>query len=287
MHIEIPQINKWDRSLGVSDIIKALTSTFKCKGQVTFCFNQCGFISAEAVAILAGIKILRDNMKLQTDIDINTLKPRIKRFLSKSKFLNLFGYPDNLLTDNSLPVYVQRKFSKEGILNYIDQEIMQRCEMPDMSEELHKEIRRAFFELFGNIFSHSESQIGGLVCGQVYPNDKEIQIVFHDTGIGLAKRVRMSFPSIQSDNEAIGWALKRGTSTLSNNIESRGLGLFLLREFIRVNEGEFSIYANNGMVGEIKGQRNDKFLPISLNGTLIDLRIKVRNDVKYILSTEE
>ncbi|GAI23735.1 unnamed protein product, partial [marine sediment metagenome] len=208
MRIEIPQINKWTRDTGVANILKALTPAYREKHLVTLSFKHCHFISAEAVVILAGTKFLRDSKKFPTDIDMNTLDVDVKQFLGKARFLGLFGHRPYPWAGNSLPIYRQRELFKEGILDYIDQEILQRHEMPDMSEILHKEIRRAFFELFGNVFYHSRSSIGGLVCGQVYPNSEEIQIVFYDAGIGLARCVREVVSSFQSDDKAIEWALR-------------------------------------------------------------------------------
>jgi anti-sigma regulatory factor (Ser/Thr protein kinase) len=289
MHVvEIPQINMHARDIGMKNILEVLAPVFQERGPVIFRFNYCHFISAEGVAILAGTKLMRDSKGLLTQIDMDTIDDSVKRLLGKSQFLKLFGHalcPSG--AGNTLPIYKQSRLSKDGILNYIDLEIMKRHEMPEMSDDLRKEIRRAFFEVFGNVFYHSRSSIGGLVCGQVYPNSKEIQIVFYDAGVGIATRVREVEFSIRSDVEAIEWALKRGTSTLSNSSESRGLGLYLLRQFLRVNEGEFHIYANQGAVIEISGNPNYVILPCSLNGTLIDMRIRVRNDVKYSFSYEE
>lgn len=287
MQLEIPQINTWSTVQGVSEILSTLASTHHQQGEVTLCFNNCRFISAEVVAILAGLKLTRDRLQLQTNVDVNSLCPAVEKFLGKSKFLDLFGHARYKVAGNSLPVYIQHELDKEGILRYIDQEIFARDDMPEMTDALHKEIRKAFFELFGNIFTHSESQIGGLVCGQVYPKMRRIQIVFYDGGIGLASRVRETVPSINSDAEAVEWALRRGNSTLSNHGASRGLGLYLLRQFLRVSEGKFRIYANQSVFEEIKDGSSFQNCAHSINGTLIDMRINVRGNITYAFSYEE
>lgn len=286
LRVLIPRIDKWAKCEGVSSMIEALESALHSEESVTFDFSQCHFISAEAVAILAGMKLLRDEMTLETKIDTDTLEPLVKRVLGKSRFLSLFGHDVLPWTDNSLPIFRQTKLSVSDTLNYINTEIL-RPEMPEMSSGLQKQIKLAFFELFGNVFHHSESAIGGVACGQVYPKDREIQIVLHDTGIGIARRVRSAVTGTNSDADAIQWALQRGTSTLSNHEESRGLGLFLLRQFLALNGGEFRIYANQGFVEEISGSRNCGDLDYKLKGTLIDMRVRVRKDIKYILSSED
>ena len=287
MNVEIPQVDMYAGVMGVKSILEALDPVFDGHEPVTFSFSNCHFISAEGIALITGMKLLRDSKGFLTEIDINSIDHRVKLLLSRSQLLGLFGCEPSLLgVGNTLPIYTQSELCKDGILSYIDNEVLRRTEMPEMSEDLRKEVRRAFFEVFGNIFYHSQSPIGGLVCGQVYPNSKEIQIVFYDVGVGIAGRIREVQRSIKWDTEAIEWALRRGTSTLSNSSESRGLGLFLLRQFLFVNGGVLNIYANKGTVTEIKGKRICSILPRNLRGTLIDMRIRVRNDVRYGFSYE-
>lgn len=283
LYTNFPQINTWDGPKGIEKVLNIVNPILLTKKNIIFNFKNCDFLSAEAIAILVGTKLLRKKMGLESSIDIDTLKGKIKKFLRKTRCLEFFGYYPPRWTDNSIPIYVQQKFIKRDITDYIEREIFQRKEITTMSDILQKEIRKAFFELFENIFYHSESPIGGLVCGQVYPFDKKIQIVFYDEGIGISNRVRKSCSSIKSDIEAIKWALQRGTSTLSNNIEARGLGLFLLREFIRANKGNFRIYSNQVLVEEINVSLNCKTLSNNLNGTLIDIRINIHPNIKYVI----
>ena len=288
MNVEIPQVNMYAGVMGVRGILEVLTQVSDRHEPVTLSFSNCHFISAEGIALIAGMKLLRDIKGFLTEIDINSIEHRVKLLLSRSQLLGLFGSePSPLGVGNTLPIYTQSELCKDGILHYIDNEVLRRTQMPKMSEDLLKEVRRAFFEVFGNIFCHSQSPIGGIVCGQVYPNSKEIQIVFYDIGVGIAGRIREVQRSINSDTEAIEWALRMGTSTLSNSGESRGLGLFLLRQFLFVNGGILNIYANKGAVTEIKSKRICSILPRNLRETLIDMRIMIRNDVKYIFSYEE
>lgn len=56
--------------------------------------------------------------------------------------------------------------------------------------------------------------------------------------------------------------------------------------FLSVNEGEFRIYANQGAVKEVSGKQELQRLEYPVEGTLIDLRINIRDDVKYMLASE-
>jgi hypothetical protein len=292
MRIYIPQVNENSRNLKRwNTFLTTISPAFKEKKIIYFDFSKCHFISAEGIAVLSGIKFMREKNNYKTEIDCQTIDARVKVVLERWGFLRLFD-PDmlenesNLAVGTTIPIFQQEKLDKNEVINYIDQNILNRTEMPRMSDALRKEIRRAFFEVFGNIFAHSNSAIGGLVCGQIFPKDRTIQIVFYDIGIGIAKNVRNSDPLITSDENAIGWALQRGTSTLSSESVSRGLGLYLIRLFLQINEGDFRIYANLGSVKEASGTQLSQKLEHPIQGTLIDLRINIRNDITYILASE-
>jgi anti-sigma regulatory factor (Ser/Thr protein kinase) len=291
--LQVPRLDETSSSIRSWNIfVEKIVPAFDNPQAVLLDFCNCGFISAEGIALLAGLKFFRDEKSYLTTIDIESIKPGVKTILERCYFISYFGFPGSS-TDftyratSTLPIHNQKKLDKDRIVDYIDQEILQRSEMPAMSELLQKEIRKAFFELFGNIFAHSSSSIGGLVCGQVFPKDKIIQIVFYDAGVGIASRVCGYNPDINSDVAAIEWALKEGNSTLSSEHISRGLGLFLIRRFIEVNEGIFRICANRGAVMESKKGREQKILTHPIKGTIIDMRIRIRDDVKYTLFSKD
>lgn len=292
MRIYVPQINERSKTLKPWNIFLAtINPAFTEKKLVCLDFSKCHFISAEGTAVLSGMKFVRDKKGCKTKIDYNTIQEDVRIVLKRWGFLDLFessgsGWKVVSPIGTTIPIYKQERLMVNDIVNYIDQILLNRTEMPVMSAALHKEIRRSFFELFGNIFTHSDSIIGGIVCGQVFPKDRKIQIVFYDVGKGIARNVCKAEPSITSDEKAIEWALKRGTSTLSSESVSRGLGLYLIRMFLSVNEGEFRIYANQGAVKEVSGKQELQRLEYPVEGTLIDLRINIRDDVKYMLASE-
>jgi anti-sigma regulatory factor (Ser/Thr protein kinase) len=294
IRVRVPQINEYARSIKpLNRFLRTTTPLFQESRQIVFDFSKCGFITAEGIALLAGLKLLRDERGYKTTINKDSIKSRVRVILERWGFIGLFESegsswrPNHASKTSTLPIYRQHKLNKSEISSYIDKEILSRTEMPEMSSALQKEIRKAFFEIFSNIFAHSSSPIGGIVCGQVFPKDKVIQIVFYDAGKGIANNVCNYEPSIHSDDKAIEWALEMGTSTLSSASEARGLGLFVIRMFLKANEGEFRIYANQGSVREISGRRQCERLPYFIPGTLIDMRVRVRNDVKYILASED
>lgn len=237
-------------------------------------FSGCEFLSAEAVLLLAGLAYHRSNRGQGTTIRESSLRVKVSRNLRKIGFLELFDNQEAIYHDLSIPLFRSNGKDLEGLVDYIDRQVMSRPQMPLMSDVLRKEIRRSFIEIFGNIALHSESPIGGLLCGQIYPTRKEIQLAFLDTGIGICNKVRSYDAKINDDRSAIAWAVVRGNSTAK--LEGpRGLGLYLLREFLKVNGGQLHLYANKGYYSENRNGRKPQLLPHSLPGTLVDLRIQI------------
>lgn len=282
MKIEIPTESLGGRSANVNELLFVTQAAWSYEGMIELDFSGCTFLSAEAVVILAGLVYLRREMQFATTILMDTMTPGVKTNLHKMGFLQLFGVQQFTSSSNSLPLFHQTTYEPDALIEYFDRELMSRSEMPAMSKTLAKEIRRSLVEIFGNVFYHSASLIGGLVCGQIYPKIKEIQLTFFDTGIGISRKVRSCVPSIGHDTQAICWALERGTSTLAKSTgHPRGLGLYLVREFLKVNEGELQMCSNAGYFSEKSGQGKSSSIDLPLNGTLIDLRIKIRGGVRY------
>ncbi len=74
------------------------------------------------------------------------------------------------------------------------------------------------------------------------------------------------------DSDYIEWAMERGNTTLE--IPNAGLGLFILRKFLKINQGSFQIISGNGYFGHISNENEEKRnLQNFLDGTLVNLRI--------------
>lgn len=282
IRVSIPQVNKWDVGGGVQKILAVINRYATFHEVLVLDLKGCAFLSAEATALLAAVFLDRQKRGLSTEIDLSVVPVDVQRHLERMGFFRQCGVRGgHTAPGSSLPLLVTEILDKQRILRYIDEEVMSRHQMPAMTAPLKKEIRRAFFEVIGNVFYHSGSPIGSIVCGQIYPNANEIQVTFLDKGVGVAAKVRACVDGIEEDGRAIEWALQRGTSTLATGIQSRGMGLYLLRDFIRANKGQFRIYANGAYVEETPWTLTRGSMEPPFRGTLVDLRIKIRPDVSY------
>ena len=160
--------------------------------------------------------------------------------------------------------------------------------VPNSSARLRKEIVQSLSEIVNNSFIHGDSKFGLSCCGQYYPQKKYFEIAFYDSGYGLANRVIEFNPypgKALLDSECIEWAMQRGNSTLRD--PEAGLGLYLLRQFVRITRGAFQIIAGNGFFGDMD-EETDKKLTISnsIDGTLVNIRINIFDNVSYKLKGE-
>lgn len=282
--IHIPKVNLFRSSEGVNALLAAIEQGWDDPERIVLDFSGCTFISAAAVAVLAAQKLRRDREGYTTMIDWRSVRSNIQQQFGRWRIAGLFDSKDPPWTGNAIPLLHQPELVPRTLVDYVAKWTVAGGNMPNMTASLAKEVRRNLCELFSNVFRHAESSIGGLAIGQLYPLKKEVQICICDAGVGIVRRVQSNGHALESAVDAIEWAVERGNSTWRGD-EPPGLGLYLLREFIKVNGGVFRIYANNACYTEVKGSRSGYLLRTKLPGTLIDLRLQVRDDVTYTLTS--
>jgi hypothetical protein len=146
--------------------------------------------------------------------------------------------------------------------------------IPSLSSDLNKKIVKNIWEIIQNALIHSENKCGISVCGQFYPKRNYFEVAFSDFGIGIPNKVSsfMKLKKLNNDCDYIEWALHRGNSTLGK--PNSGLGLYFLREFIKINQGNFQIISGNGFFGHINAPTEEKIsLADRIDGTLVNMRI--------------
>lgn len=151
--------------------------------------------------------------------------------------------------------------------------------IPSLSSDLDKKIVKNIWEIIQNALIHSDNKYGTSACGQFYPKSKYFEVAFSDFGIGIPKKVNsfMISKKFTNDCDCIEWSLQKGNSTL--NKPNSGLGLYFLREFIKINRGNFQIISNKGFFGHIKSPAEEKIsLSDIIEGTLVNIRINYINN---------
>ncbi len=144
--------------------------------------------------------------------------------------------------------------------------------IPSLNIELNKKIVKNIWEIIQNALIHSDNKNGISACGQFYPQRNYFEVSFSDFGIGIPNKINGFMSKKLDDCDAIEWSLQKGNSTLIK--PNCGLGLYFLREFIKINRGHFQIISNTGFFGHNNSPAEEKIsLTDIIEGTLVNIRI--------------
>jgi len=211
----------------------------------------------------------------------------VQNIFQKNGFLSFYGQAKKADTWGTTIQY-QRFESKDDRFfgAYIEQHFQNKA-IPDMSEPLRKKFWESIFELFSNAVIHSETKLGIFTCGQYFPKKKHIDFAIADLGVGIPQTLLNKKGLTLSPEEAIDWAME-GTHTTKTGSIPGGLGLKLLREFIRLNHGKIQVVSHTGYWEQCTdGSVIKRTLPSSFPGTVVNIEINTADINTYTLSSEQ
>lgn len=167
------------------------------------------------------------------------------------------------------------------------------------TNDLSNYLKYMIGEMMDNVICHAQSELGGFVTAQYYPNkNNKIQIVIIDNGIGLLKSLRDNYPKLTNEQEAIIKALEEGTSgykptdSLYTSRTHAGRGLYILSQIINSTDGKLLIVSNDTVYRS--SQNTFQKIETNFQGTLIafelfekNLEYEFRQIFKQITDKEE
>ncbi len=250
-----------------------------CGPDVSFDFSQCRFLRPNAVAFLGGLARLIESRNGRVVFDWDTIKGDLLANLKKNDFACVFDGPCGSGVGNAVPYFEfpmpsteqNRIDLKRIVWEYLTKLWLKRGWI-NISERLNNRIAEKTLEIFVNAFEHSQSRIGVFTCGQYFPRLRKVELTVVDFGVGIPARVRefQGNPYILT-KACLEWAFKGGNSTQIRQDVSRGVGLGLLKTFVRMNKGKLEIYSHDayGIIDKDKEvyQKIDSFF----EGTLVHI----------------
>jgi anti-sigma regulatory factor (Ser/Thr protein kinase) len=285
--IKLPRLNKWAGSYQIQSFLGVLAPYWLDGYSVCLDFGQCSFLSAEGAALLGAFKLRRDERWLETTIDWPSVSGDVAKQLGRWDIFPLFKRERHPWRDTAIPLFHQPNLDSAKLSEYICTQVCVAGNMPAMSSALTEEIQRALVELFQNAFIHAESPTGCLAIGQLYPNIKEVQICVCDSGIGMVRKIQDAGIRHADSPATLDWALGLGNTTRRpDSGPPGGLGLYLLREFVKINGGSLRLVANDGYWCQEGDEVVRQTLQVGLPGTLIQLKLRIRDDVVYMFASE-
>jgi len=246
--------------------------------------SQADWFDADMCALFGAI-LYRLGDRLNT-IQLEKIRPSIAQILSKNGFLSNYGRQKRPDTWGTTIPY-QRFDVKDDryFASYIERELVNRHEMPKMSDGLLKKFRESVFEIFSNAVGHSRTELGIFSCGQFFPKRKRLDFSVVDLGIGIRRNVKENAGLDLAADKAIAWATEGRNTTKRGRIPG-GLGLKLLREFIDLNRGRIQIVSDAGYWISWQGKVQSGRLNHAFPGTVVSLEINTSDTQSYVLLSE-
>ena len=253
--------------------------------EIKFDFSNCVFLAHHTVAFLGGLaNLILNKTGGRFEFDWDTLRSDVRLHLTQNGFISEFNGTGQPWQGNSIPYRRDLKSDHDDIIDYLKSKWLGRGWV-HISKRLCDEIVGKVWEIYANAFEHSFSEnIGIYSCGQHYPRVRKLSLCVVDFGIGIPRNVR-NFRSLElSAAEAMQWAFQRGTTTKQSGT-GRGVGLDLLKEFVKLNNGQLTIYSNDGLANITK--KGDSFSRSKFfGGTLVDITL-ICDEKLYIFSDED
>jgi len=241
---------------------------------VTFEFSNCNFLRQNAIAFLGGLIRLIQSKGGTVWFNLESISKTVKANLERNGFIPTLGLGNGSVpkTGNSIPYREDSYQDKDVVVDYLKMYWLGQ-EWVHVSEMLKDAIVGTVWEIYANAFEHGKSSVRIFSCGQHYPHRHELKLTVVDFGAGIPSNVRLFFepdPRAQSLNAAscLKWAFQRGNTTKP---DGRGLGLDLLKEFVKLNKGKLEIFSHEGYV--IIDNKQEKFANKTtfFEGTLVNI----------------
>jgi hypothetical protein len=227
---------------------------------------------------------LGDNLN---SVGLTDLRPDVESVLAKNGFLSSYGR--NRLPDQWGTTLHYKRFEPKDdryFASYIEEELMHRAELPDISFGLLKKLSESIIEIFSNSVIHSRTRMGIFACGQFYPHRRRLNFCVADLGIGIHQNVVETTGLDLDAAEAIMWATDGRNTTRRGSIPG-GLGLKLLVQFIDLNGGLVQIVSDRGYWRRERRETYTAQLHHAYPGTVVCIEINTADKQSYVLSSEQ
>lgn len=242
-------------------------------------FSYCHFLRPNAVAFLGGVARVAQSRGIPVVFDWNSvLNQAVMMNLCQNGFAQRFGHASNSWSGHSIPYREDGFANFNSVLDYLTDQWLGRGWV-HVSEPLRDAIVGKVWEIYTNSFEHGQSHTGVFSCGQHFSNMNELMLSVVDFGTGIPNKVRgflSSDPRSQNilSSACLGWAFQRGNSTSVAQGVPRGLGLDLLKDFVKINDGSLEVYSNNGYALINRYGEFFSDLGFDFPGTAVQIKIK-------------
>ncbi|QCT02711.1 ATPase, histidine kinase-, DNA gyrase B-, and HSP90-like domain protein [Paenibacillus algicola] len=283
--LHVPTVNEDERSY--ENLFHLWRQFLHFNSDIIFDFSRCSFLRQNGVAFLGGLIRLITSKGYKVELKLDTLKNSVRTNLEQNGFMYQFDLVEQPpWRGNSVPYREDRSESEQSYLRYLNDEWLGRGWI-NISPALRNLIVGNVWEIYINSFDHGHSPVGLITCGQNYPSFLELKLTLVDFGEGIPNSVRNFMNNQDIDaSDAMEWAFKRGNTTkIGEGLAPRGLGLDLLKSFVKMNKGELEIFSHEGYTYISEDKEIHEKVNSFYGGTLVNITLKT--DEKYYCLASE
>lgn len=228
--------------------------------------------------IIASVQKLRQKVEdiyVRLPQDDNTRKlfraVNWAHFLSPSQFEMSESQHDRHLVTR---FFSDEKEQKKAVDDFMDV-IIRNMELP---RDIISGLEWSINEITDNVLNHANSEIGGLVEATTYPKTGQIAFAVADAGRGILNSLKEAIPTLRTDIQAMGEAVKAGVTR--NAKFGQGNGLAGSLKITTLTGGSFEITSGAGRLLTTLDEtvRNPRKYFQSYEGTLVCGQVKISKD---------
>ena len=158
-----------------------------------------------------------------------------------------------------------------------------------MAPALRGKFRRSISEIFQNAMHHSNTKLGIFACGQFFPSGPNSRMEFSvaDLGDGMRKVILDNTGQDLLPEDAIDWAMEgENTTRRRESGTPGGLGLKIIREFLKLNGGRLKVASDSGYWTCHRDKVLRKRFSSPFPGTVVNIEINAADTQSYRLASE-
>ena len=249
-------------------------------------FSANTWFDANLCAVLGAIiNSCESNYNL---VEIKNINSKVEDILSKNDFLANFGGAKLFDSYNTTIKYSKNEKSNIQFIKEKIQDVMEKPDFPQLSNNVRIEMLNSIFEIYTNAFIHSDCDFV-YSCEQYYPkkNLPTLDLTIVDLGRTIKSNVNDFLIENKSGIEAIEWAMidSHTTKKKEDNIPG-GLGFGIIKQFIGLNKGKIQILSADGFIQFEDGDLlQNRFIP-PFPGTIITIEFNLNDDSSYCFAYE-
>ena len=278
------QVTDKVNSFSLKDFTSAL-SLFKDSGQnhLTLDFSKVTHAYPNGMlAIVATIEKLRfDKKTVYVKLPSNNNTRKLFRsvnwahYLSPTQFEKSESQHDRHLVTR---VFRDEKEQKRVVDDFMEV-VLRSMEVP---KDIISGLEWSINEITDNVLNHSDSPIGGFVQASTYPKNGQIAFAVADAGRGILNSLREGIPTLRTDMQAIGEAVKAGVTR--NPKFGQGNGLAGSLRVTTQSGGSFEITSGSGRVVTTPDdtERHPRLPYQYYQGTLVCGQIHISNQFSIV-----